>query len=121
MPVATVMNVLTMVLCCGVLLQSWRMSQLLKRFRTADFPAMVTGITGATEEAEAVLERLRALLANAAEPKLKAIATADRIADELGVMIGLANASADRLQDILREAQADGSGSGPRTAANTAR
>lgn len=105
MTAASIINLLTTLLCTAVLVQCWRMTRALDRFRAADFPAIVTALKGATDEAEGVLNRIRSTLATDAEPKLRALADANRIADELGVMIGIANASADRLLDVARQAR----------------
>ena len=103
MSFATTINLLTILLCSAVLVQCWRMTRALERFRAADFPGTVSALETATTQAEAVLHRIRALLASEAEPKLKAIAQADQAAEELGVMIGIANASADRLLEVARQ------------------
>lgn len=102
MTFATAINLLTILLCSAVLVQCWRMTRALNRFRAADFPGTVTALQAATGEAEAVLRRIRAVLATEAEPKLTLIAEAGQAADELGVMIGIANASADRLLEAAR-------------------
>ncbi|WP_426265860.1 hypothetical protein [Sphingomonas sp. LHG3443-2] len=103
MSFATAINLLTILLCSAVLVQCWRMTRALDRFRRADFPGTVTALQAATVEAEGVLRRIRHVLATEAEPKLHAIADASQAADELGVMIGIANASADRLLDVARQ------------------
>lgn len=109
MSIAIAVNLLTILLCSAVLVQCWRMTRALDRFRAADFPATVAALEAATGEAEAVLHRIRSVLASEAEPKLGAIAKAAEAADELGVMIGIANASADRLLDASRQLRlADG-------------
>lgn len=105
MTAATIINLVTIILCSAVLVQCWRMTRALNRFRAADFPGTVTALQAATGEAEAVLRRIRGVLATEAEPKLKIIAEAGQAADELGVMIGIANASADRLLDVARQAR----------------
>ena len=101
----TLINLATILLCSGVLVQCWRMIRALERFRAADFPQTVAALQAATAQAEAVLQRMRATLSSEAEPKLRAIADATRVADELGVMIGIADASADRLLDVARQAR----------------
>jgi hypothetical protein len=103
MSFATTINLVTILLCSAVLVQCWRMTRALDRFRAADFPGTVAALQGATAEAEAVLHRIRGVLATEAEPKLKVIAEAGQAADELGVMIGIANASADRLLEVARQ------------------
>lgn len=102
MSLTTLINLVTILLCSAVLVQCWRMTRALDRFRAADFPGTVSALAAATGEAEAVLHRIRGVLVTEAEPKLKIIAEAGQAADELGVMIGIANASADRLLEAAR-------------------
>lgn len=102
MTLASIINLCTIVLCAAVLVQCWRMTRALDRFRAADFPGTVTALNEATDRAQGVLLQIRAVLADEADPKLNALADAERVADELGVMIGIANASADRLLDAAR-------------------
>lgn len=105
MTVATLINLLTIVLCSAVLVQCLRMSRALAAFREADFPGTVKALEAATREAEGVLGRMHATLAGEADPKLKALADAKEVAEELGVMVGIANATADRLLETSRGAR----------------
>lgn len=106
MTLASIINVLTTCLCAAVLVQCWRMTRALDRFRAADFPGTVRALQTATGEAEAVLGNIRTVLASEADPRLSSLAEAGRVADELGVMIGIANATADRLLDASRTSRA---------------
>lgn len=106
MSIASTFNLLTILLCSAALVQSWRMMRILERFRENDYPSVVAALQAATDEADAVLQRIHSTIAGDAEPKLKALADAHRVADELGVMIGIANASADRLLDVARQTRA---------------
>lgn len=105
MTVASTINLITIFFCGAVLVQCWRMRIALDRFRSTDLPGMVTALERSTHEAEGVLRRIRALLATEAEPKLLTLSEASRVADELGVMIGIANASADRLLEAARDSR----------------
>ena len=107
MTLTNFINLVTILLCSAVLVQCWRMTRALTAFRAADFPGTVAALDRATREAEAVLGRIRDVLASEAEPKLQAIGEAERVGDELGVMIGIANATADRLLESARESRAN--------------
>lgn len=102
MTFSATVNLLTILLCSAVLVQCWRMMRALADFRAADFPGTVTALDAATRQAEAVLTSIRTVLAREAEPRLAALGEARQVADELGVMIGIANATADRLLDAAR-------------------
>ncbi len=106
MTLTNFINLVTILLCSAVLVQCWRMTRALTAFREADFPGTVAALDRATREAEGVLGRIRDVLAREAEPKLQAIGEAERVGDELGMMIGIANATADRLLDSAREGRA---------------
>lgn len=107
MSFSVLVNLLTILLCSAVLVQCWRMMRALAAFRAADFPGTVTALEGATREAETVLTSIRSVLAQDAEPRLLALGEARQVADELGVMIGIANATADRLLDVARAGRSE--------------
>ena len=107
MTFATTVNLVTIILCLAVLVQCARMMRSLKAFRTADLPATARALDGATKAAHGVLRELRDELSRGGEPTLKALVEARSVADELGVMIGIANATADRMLDNARGQPAD--------------
>lgn len=100
-------NLVTILLCSAVLVQCWRMMRALAEFRAADFPGTVTALEAATRQAEGVLTNIRSTLAREAEPRLAALGDARQVTDELGVMIGIANATADRLLEASRSGRSD--------------
>lgn len=102
MTLATTINLALAILCVAVLVQCQRMMRRLDGFRRADLPGTAAALAGATTEASRVLEQLRHLLAEETPDKLRALSEAERIGDELAVMIGIANASADRLLETAR-------------------
>lgn len=95
MTFATTINIVTIILCLAVLVQSARMMRSLAAFRSADLPATVIALTRATDDASRVLAELKQALAET-DPRLRIIGDARAVTDELSVMIGIANASADR-------------------------
>lgn len=102
MTLATTINLALAILCVAVLIQCHRMMRSLDGFRRADLPGTAAALEGATSEASRVLGQLRQLLAEEAPEKLQALSEAERIGDELAVMIGIANASADRLLETAK-------------------
>jgi hypothetical protein len=102
MTFATTVNLVTIILCVAVLVQSTRMMRSLAVFRATDLPGTARALELATSGATDVLNELRVALSQNAEPTLRNLADAQAIGDELGVMIGIANATADRLLDTAR-------------------
>lgn len=102
MTFATTINLVTIILCVAVLVQCARMMRSLEAFRSADLPGTAKALDAATSQARLVLEHIRQLLAAEADPKIRSLDEARAIADELAVMIGVANASADRLLESAR-------------------
>lgn len=102
MSFATTINLVTIILCVAVLVQCARMMRSLEAFRSADLPGTAKALDAATGQARQVLEQIRQMLAAEADPKIRSLDEARAIADELAVMIGVANASADRLLESGR-------------------
>lgn len=102
MTAASYTNLLTIVLCGSVLVQCTRMMRSIRAFRQIDLPAMVGSLEAATGQAQAILKQMRAALLEA-EPKMRGLSEGQAVAEELGVMIGIANATADRLLEASRE------------------
>lgn len=105
MTLATTVNLVLVILCIAVLVQCQRMMRHLGAFRRADLPGTAAALEAATAEASRVLDQLRRLLAEETPSKLRALGEAERIGDELAVMIGIANASADRLLETAKTAR----------------
>lgn len=107
MSFATTINLVTIILCVAVLVQCARMMRSLDSFRSADLPGTAAALDAATAQAHQVLKLIRETLAVEAEPKIRSLDEARAVADELAVMIGIANASADRLLENARSAAAN--------------
>ena len=97
MSFATTTNIVTIILCIAVLVQSARMMRSLAALKAVDLPKMVTALDASTAQARLVLSELKTVLQKDGEPHMRALAQAQEIRDELGVMVGIANATADRL------------------------
>jgi hypothetical protein len=110
MSFATTSNIVTVILCIAVLVQSMRMMRSLAAFKAADLPATVQALETATGHARQVLSELKDVLRREADPSMRRLGEAEAIRDELKVMIDIANATADRLMDsasAARKAEAD--------------
>jgi hypothetical protein len=97
MSFATTINIATIILCLAVLVQCARMMRSLDALKSADLPATVAALDTATGQARLVLSELKQVLVEDADPSMRALADAQAIRDELSVMVGIANATADRL------------------------
>lgn len=103
MTFATTINIVTIILCGSVLVQIARMMRSLAAFRSADLPSTVAALTRATSDAGRVLSDLKQALAET-DPRLRILGDARAVTDELSVMVGIANATADRLLEAGRSA-----------------
>lgn len=101
---ATLANIATAILCAAVLVQSIRMMRSLKAVRGDAITEIIAALDHSTAEARGVLFELKAALADCGR-HAKVVADGKAIADELTVMVGIANASADRMADAANEAR----------------
>ncbi len=101
---STVANIATIILCAAVLVQSVRMMRSLKAVRGGAIADVVAALDRSTGQARIVLSELRDALAECAH-SARAVADGKAIADELTVMVGIANASADRMADAADAAR----------------
>lgn len=101
MAFATFINIITVLFCLAVLVQSVRMMRSLEAVKGAGaaLPQMVQGLETATGHATKVLAELKETLRTDASKNARVLAQAEEIRDELAVMIGIANATADRLAE----------------------
>ena len=102
---ATFINIITIIFCLAVLVQSVRMMRSLDAVKGASLAQMVQALDASTGQAKLVLSELKQTLSTDVAANVRSLATAESIRDELTVMIGIANATADRL---LESATRDG-------------
>ena len=120
MTLALTSNLLLALLCLGVIVQTRRLMGRLRTVTDGSMQATVAALDKATAEARAVLEGLRRLLADDGAAVARNVAAARALQDELGVLIGLADAMAERLVEARRapvEAPEDAPAAGPESAA----
>ncbi len=104
---ATFINIITVIFCLAVLVQSVRMMRSLDAVKGSALPQMIQALDTATLQASQVLGELKQTLRTDGAANARVLAQAEEIRDELGVMIGIANASADRLVETASARQVD--------------
>lgn len=103
MTFATFSNVATAMFCLAVLVQSVRMMRSLKAVKEGALTDVVSALDKSTAEARAVLSELKSALVHCAG-SARVLDNSRAIADELGLMIEIANASAERLVEASGKA-----------------
>lgn len=96
MTVAMLANIVTALCCAAVLVQSVRMMRSLNAMKNGGLADMVAALDQSTTQARAVLSQLKAALIECAG-SARMVDQGRTMADELGMMIGIADATAERL------------------------
>ena len=97
MSFSDVTNIATMIFCFAVLVQSVRMMRGFKAVKDAGLDKMVEALDMSTARAHAVLSDLKLLLAGDCAAHARTLERAEAIRDELGDMVQIADATAERL------------------------
>lgn len=97
MSLALMSQLITILLCVGVIVQSTRMMRELKAVTNGDMSAVVTGLDRATVQASAVLADLKRTLGTDGAALAQALADGQELQEELTMLIGIANSMAERL------------------------
>lgn len=92
-------NLILMLLCVAVIVQTLRMAKGIRDIRSSSLNESVTQLDRATGQARAVLTELKALLATDATAQSRAIADGEALRDELSLMVGIGNAVAERIME----------------------
>ena len=100
---ATLTNIATMAFCLAVLIQSVRMMRSLKAVKDGALTDVVGALDKSTAQARLVLGELKATLGDCAANN-RLLLESKEMAEELGVMIGIANASAERIMEAAGNA-----------------
>ena len=101
MSFSTVTNIMTMLFCTAVLVQSIRLMQCLKDVKGENFAEMVVALDTATSEARNVLADLRETLRVDCAANARVIASGTAMREELTVMAGIADAVAERIVEAV--------------------
>lgn len=107
-------NSLVAILCVAVIVQSFRVQRSLAALRSSGLPDMVRALDKSTGEARTVLSQLTGALREDTVAGAAVLADGRTVREELTVMVGIANAVAERLSDEVGKASA------PRTRAKAA-
>lgn len=103
MTFAMLSNILTMMFCAAVLVQSVRMIRCLRAVKGVAFGTMVAALDASTAEARAVLDDLRETLRVDCAANARVIATGTAMREELTVMAGIADAVAERIVEAVEK------------------
>lgn len=103
MSFAVVTNIVTMIFCLAVLVQSVRMMRSLKSVKEGALTEVVGALDRSTAQARAVLSDMKATLGECAGGQ-RVVLEGKEMAEELSVMIGIANATAERLVEAASSA-----------------
>ena len=103
MTFAIATNIATMALCLAVLVQSVRMMRSLKAVKDGALTDVVGALDRSTAQARGVLSELKAALVDCAG-NARVLDEGKNMADELGVMIEIANNTAERLMTAASSA-----------------
>ena len=109
MTFAWLSNIVMMCFCVAVLVQSVRLMRSLKSVKDGALANVVQALDASTAQARGVLIELKGALSECGAASRR-LAEGKEIAEELGVMIGIANASAERLLETAIEARRAGPG-----------
>ena len=101
MSFSTVTNIMTMLFCTAVLVQSIRLMRCLKDVKGENFSEMVVALDTATSEARNVLADLRETLRVDCAANARVIASGTAMREELTVMAGIADAVAERIVEAV--------------------
>lgn len=103
MTFATFTNLILVMLCIAVMVQSARMMRSFNSIRSGNLSDMVTQLDRATGQARMVLADLKTLLSTDGAANARAIASSQALRDELSVMVGIGNAVAERIMDAAAQ------------------
>lgn len=106
MSIALLANVLTIILCMAVLVQSVRMMRSLRTVKDGALTQVVSALEKATTEARAVLSDMKQTLGTDCAQHARLVQRARELRDELAVMTGIADAAAERIVSAVGMANA---------------
>ena len=106
MSFALLANVLTMIFCMAVLVQSVRMMRSLRTVKDGALTEVVTALEKATSGARAVLSEMKSTLGTDCAQHARLVESARDLRDELSDMIGIADAACERVVNVVGLANA---------------
>jgi len=106
MSLAILANVLTMILCMAVLVQSVRMMRSLRTVKDGALTEVVGALEKATGQARAVLSDMKSTLGTECAQHARLVGQARDLRDELSDMIGIADSACERIVNSVGIANA---------------
>jgi hypothetical protein len=101
MTFATFTNVIVILLCGAVLVQSVRMMKSFQAVKEGGLKDMVAALDMATGQARAVLSEMKETLRTDGAAHARTVAQGEAMREELTVMVGIANAVAERILETV--------------------
>jgi ABC-type transporter Mla subunit MlaD len=106
MSFALLANVMTMIFCMAVLVQSVRMMRSLRTVKDGALTEVVTALEKATTGARSVLSEMKATLGTDCAQHARLVDQARELRDELSDVIGIADAACERVVNAVGSANA---------------
>jgi ABC-type transporter Mla subunit MlaD len=106
MSFALLANVLTMIFCMAVLVQSVRMMRSLRTVKDGALTEVVTALEKATAGARSVLSEMKSTLGTDCAQHARLVDQARDLRDELSDMIGIADSACERVVNAVGLANA---------------
>lgn len=106
MSIALFANVLTIILCVAVLVQSMRMMRSLRAVKDGALTDVVKALDNATSQARAVLSDMKSTLGTDCARHARLVEQARDLRDELSDMIGIADSACERIVSAVSLANA---------------
>ncbi|MET0309663.1 MAG: DUF6468 domain-containing protein [Sphingomonas sp.] len=107
MSLAILANMLTIILCMAVLVQSVRMMRSLRTVKDGALTDVVGALEKATAQARAVLSDMKATLGTECAQHARLVGQARDLRDELSDMIGIADSACERIVNAVGIANAN--------------
>jgi chemotaxis regulatin CheY-phosphate phosphatase CheZ len=101
MSFATFTNIIVIFIGAAVLVQSVRMMRSFRAVKDGGLKQMVEALDKATGQARLVLADLKDTLRTEGAANARAVVHGETIRDELAVMVGIANAAAERVMETV--------------------
>ncbi len=102
MTFATFTNIIVILVGGAVLVQSVRIMRSFQAVKNGGLKEMVTALDRATAQARSVLADLKETLRTEGAANARTVAQGENVRDELAVMVGIANAAAERMLEAVQ-------------------
>lgn len=106
MTLSLMANLVTIFLCIGVIVQATRMMRQLAAVKDSELATVVTGLDQATARAAEVLADIKGSLGRDGAALAQSLAEGQELREELTMLIGIADAMAERLVEAGRNPKA---------------